>query len=61
MCIVITNNPVIEFYFMGITASCRNEEKDCVHKTQNGWTLLWTLYKRELHAPGYPFLIHDKN
>jgi hypothetical protein len=39
------------------TASCRNAGKDCVHKTQSGWTFPRTLRKRELHAPGWPFFI----
>jgi ABC-type dipeptide/oligopeptide/nickel transport system ATPase component len=38
------------------TPSCRNAGKDCVYKTQSGRTLLRTLRKRELRAPGYPFL-----
>ena len=38
------------------TASCRNAGKGCVHKTQSGRTLPRTLCKRELHAPGCPFL-----
>jgi hypothetical protein len=41
------------------TASCKNAGKDCVHKSKNqsGQTLLWTLCKRELRAPGCPFSI----
>jgi hypothetical protein len=35
------------------TASRRNAGKDCVHKTQIGWTL----HKQELRAPGWPFII----
>jgi hypothetical protein len=38
------------------TATCRNAGKDCVHKTQSGRTLPWTLRKLELHAPGCPFI-----
>jgi hypothetical protein len=34
--------------------SCRNAGKGCVHKTQSGRTLHWTLRKRELRAPGSP-------
>jgi hypothetical protein len=36
-------------------SSCRNAGKCCVHKTQSGRTLLWTLCKRELRASGCPF------
>jgi hypothetical protein len=42
-------------YQTNAIASCRNAEKGRVHKTQSGRTLLQTLHKRELHAPGYPF------
>jgi hypothetical protein len=35
-------------------AYCRNAGKDCVHKTQSGQTLPWTLCKQELFAPGCP-------
>jgi hypothetical protein len=38
------------------TASCKNARKGCVHKTQSGQTLPQTLRKRELRAPGCPFL-----
>jgi hypothetical protein len=37
------------------TASCGNEGKDCVHKTQSGLTLPRTLHKRELRASACPF------
>jgi hypothetical protein len=36
------------------TTSCRNAGKDCIHKTQSGWTLPRTRRKRELRAPCYP-------
>jgi hypothetical protein len=38
------------------TASCRNAGKSCVHKIQSGRHFPRTLRKRELHAPGCPFL-----
>jgi hypothetical protein len=41
------------------TISCRNAVKDCVHKTQCGQTVPWTLRKLELHAPGCPLLMDN--
>jgi uncharacterized protein YlaN (UPF0358 family) len=43
-------------FFLGIlqTTSYRNAGKGFIHKNQSSWTLLQTLCKRELHAPGCP-------
>jgi hypothetical protein len=40
------------------TSSCRNARKSYVHKTQSGRTLLRTLRKRDLRAPGCPREYH---
>jgi hypothetical protein len=46
----------IYLHFFFCTASCRNAEKGCVHKTQSDRTFPRTGHKRELHAPGCPVL-----
>jgi hypothetical protein len=52
-CCLVTMRPWVQVLE---TASCRNSGKGCVHKTQSGWILPWTLRKQELHSSDCPLL-----